>query len=463
MPKIAKSRMRKYSANEILFVPMLGIFLCMPINFNGQQLSALAESPKEKVDPVSRGTFEDKAKRNKSKNKAQNQNTRRGKGKRGRGGRGGPAAVQIDIVKRGSQVETVQVYGRVIARQSGDIAARTRGAIGSIKVRVGDRVTKGIVLVTLISDMLQSERGIKSAEVKEYSAKIRAARAQLALATQELRRLERLRKSAVFSVARYQDKLRSVERFKSELAAARAQSDQAKAELRMADINLYNSKIRAPYDGVISARHVEVGNYVNVGAKVMTLLNDASLEVEAEVPANRLGGLMPGADITVVPEHGNVFRARVRAVVPEENALSRTRLVRFTPKFTSRDNSVAANQSVILHIPSGAARDAVTVHKDAITQRRGKRVVFVVEEDDEGKKKAMIRGVKLGDAFGNRFEVLKGLKPGDQVVIRGNERLRPRQSVRIQSATGRDGRRWQRGRKGQVKTKRGANRQRGGS
>ena len=108
----------------------------MPINFNGQQLSALAESPKEKVDPVSRGTFEDKAKRNKSKNKAQNQNTRRGKGKRGRGGRGGPAAVQIDIVKRGSQVETVQVYGRVIARQSGDIAARTRGAIGSRKVRV---------------------------------------------------------------------------------------------------------------------------------------------------------------------------------------------------------------------------------------------------------------------------------------------------------------------------------------
>ena len=71
---------------------------------------------------------------------------------------------------------------------------------------------------------------------------------------QELERLERLRKSAAFSVARYQDKLRDVERFKSALAEARAQSDQAQAELRMADINLHNAKIIAPYGGVVSAR-----------------------------------------------------------------------------------------------------------------------------------------------------------------------------------------------------------------
>lgn len=420
---------------------------------------AIAQKPDSKAatDGTSKGG--EKARQGGNQDSAKKGGKGAKKGRRGRRGKRGPAAVQIDTVKRGVEVETVQVYGRVIASQTGVIAARTRGAVGTIEARVGDRVKKGDVLVTLIADMLQSERALKAAELKEFSAKIRTAGAELGLAAQELERLERLRKSAAFSVARYQDKLRDVERFKSALVEARAQSDQAQAELRMADINLHNAKITAPYGGVVSARHVEVGNYVGVGARVVTILNDTSLEVEAEVPANRLGGLTRGATVKVVPEHGKSYDAKVRAVVPEENALSRTRLVRFTPLFTDRDDSVAANQSVILHIPSGAARDAVTVHKDSITQRRGKRVVFVVEEDDEGKKRAMMRSVELGEPFGVRFEVLKGLKVGDKVVIRGNERLRPRQEVRFQSTRGGRGGKGRGSRNG----KRGANGKRGGS
>jgi len=121
----------------------------------------------------------------------------------------------------------------------------------------------------------------------------------------------------------------------------------------------------------------------------------------------------------------------VRAIVPEENALARTRLVRFTPTFGPTNKTVASNQSVILHIPSGAARIAITVHKDAVTQRRGKKVVFIADEEQ---KTVAMRSVELGDAFGARFEVLKGLKPGDKVVVKGNERLRANQQIRVQSA-----------------------------
>ena len=443
--------------------PMLAIaagLFALIVGAVGASSTAIAQKPETKATATEdSGKNSEKAGRGGKRDSAKS--GRKG-GRKGRRGRRGPAAVLVDAVRRGVEVETVQVYGRVIASQTGVIAARTRGAIGTIEARVGDRVKKGDVLVTLVADMLQSERALKAAELKEYNAKIRTAGSQLGLAAQELERLERLRKSSAFSVARYQDKLRDVERAKSSLAESRAQSDQAKAELRMADINLYNAKIVAPYGGVVSTRHVEVGNYVSVGARVMTILNDASLEVEAEVPANRLGGLTPGATVKVLPEHGKAYEAKVRAIVPEENALSRTRLVRFTPIFIDRDESVAANQSVILHIPSGAARDALTVHKDAITQRRGKRVVFVVEEDDEGKKRAAMRNVELGEAFGERFEVHKGLKVGDKVVTRGNERLRPRQRVRIQSARGRRGGQGQRGR-GRSGGKRGTNGKRGGS
>ncbi len=389
---------------------------------------------------------------------------RKGRGgkRRGRGARRA-ATVFVDAVTRGTAVETVEVYGRVLARQTGVVASRTRGAIDRVRVHVGDRLKKGDIIATLVVDMLTAERALKAAELTEFSARIKTVKAQLRQSEQALERLKRLRKSAAFSVARYQDKLRDVERLRSSLLEARAKQVQARARLRITSINLNNSKVLAPFDGVVTKRAVESGNYVNVGSPVVTMLNEKSLEVEAEVPANRLSGLTNGTKIEVRPEFGKPFKAAVRAIVPEENALSRTRAVRFTPEFISYDHTIAANQSVVLHIPSGAAKNAVTVHKDAITQRRGNRVVFVIKETERGMRVDM-RPVTLGDAFGLRFEVLKGLKPGDRVVIRGNERLRPRQKVKVvQPGDHRGGRGWK-GRRGRGKDgKRGPRSQRRGT
>lgn len=402
-----------YSLVAISIIALASIYL-IPTSALGQERSRgateIAETKKQTAEKKSRG---------------------KRKGRRGRRGRGGPATVVVDPVKKGSQSETVLVYGRIVADQAGNVAARTRGAIGDVLVRVGDRVKKGQTLATLITSMLEAERRLRSAEVRENKASIRRADAQLRLAQQELKRLKRLRKSAAFSVARYDDKRREVERFRSAKAEAEAKADQAQAELRMADINLSNAKIQAPFSGVITVLHVEVGNYVNVGANVATLVDDRSLEVEAEVPGSRISGLDQGRSVDVLPEFGKTFKASVRAVIPEENALSRTRLVRFIPATDYDSRSVAANQSVRLRIPAGPARVAVTVHKDAITVRRGKKVVFVVNRD---KMTAALREVELGETFGSRFEVLKGLYPGDQVVVRGNERLRPNQKVRIQGS-----------------------------
>jgi multidrug efflux pump subunit AcrA (membrane-fusion protein) len=78
-------------------------------------------------------------------------------------------------------------------------------------------------------------------------------------------------------------------------------------------------------------------------------------------------------------------------------------------------------------LPLGVPRQIVTVHKDAVLKRQGISLVYVVSEDNT----AQIRPVELGDATAARFEVLSGLAPGETVVVRGNERLRPGQSIRI--------------------------------
>ena len=98
-------------------------------------------------------------------------------------------------------------------------------------------------------------------------------------------------------------------------------------------MNLSRGTVRAPYDGVVTALHTEIGSYLKEGGAVLALVNDRKLEIEADVPAARIAGLAPGAEVAVLLPDGTKHRARVRAVVPDENAMTRTRLVRFTPEF----------------------------------------------------------------------------------------------------------------------------------
>lgn len=173
-------------------------------------------------------------------------------------------------------------------------------------------------------------------------------------------------------------------------------------------------------------RHSEVGAYVRTGEPIVDLLADQQLEVEVDIPVNNLIGLKVGTTVKVALHDSTQHLATVRAIIPQENQLTRTRAVRLIPVFNETNYSLAANQSITVLIPIGETREVLSVHKDAVIKRQGKSLVYVVEDD-----LAQIRPVRLGEALGNRFEVLGGLKSGDKVVVRGNERLRPNDKVKI--------------------------------
>ena len=320
-------------------------------------------------------------------------------------------------------IQTVPVIGRLVARQSGVVAARTRGPVAEIRVNVGDRVEKSDIIAVLVLDRLEAERKLRAAEAAEARAATQTAKEEFTFVQQELRRLENLRRSAAFSQARYEDKVQDVAKARSSIAEAEAVLLREQVNLTMSEIDLRDAEIRAPYAGVVSMRHTEVGSYLNVGDDVVTLINDLNLEIEADVPASRISGLSPGAEIAFRLSDGSDLKAKVRAVVPEENPLTRTRTVRFTPKFNGNRN-LATNQSVTLYLPVGEPRDVVTVHKDAVIARGGRKIVFVAKDGT-----ADMRSIRVGEAVGSRFEVLDGLEQGDLVVVRGNERLRQGQKI----------------------------------
>ena len=346
-------------------------------------------------------------------------------GKKRKGGRP-PRAVRVDAVFTEPLSQTAPVIGRLVARQSGDVAARINGAVVSMPTAVGDRVKKGEVIATLAQERLTAKRDKYAAALMTRRAMVQVAQAEYSKKNQELRRMANLRKSSAFSRARFEDLERDAEARRASLTERRSQLKEAKAELDQAAIDLYNSNIRAPYDGVVSQKHTEVGAYVNVGNRVVTLISDNDIEVEAEVPSRQIPGLIPGAQVRFELDDGTRHRARVRSVVPSENVRTRTRPVRFTPEFGATTKPFAVNQTVTVRVPIGKIRQVATVHKDAIVYNAGKTSVRIVRRG-----KAFPRPVRIGVAVGSRFVVLRGLKPGDQVVTHGNETLPPGAEIRI--------------------------------
>ena len=340
-----------------------------------------------------------------------------------------PAPVRVDKVVVQPLAETAPVFGRLVSRMRGSVAAQTVGAVTEMRVQVGDRVAEGDVLAVLDIEKLTSERDARAATADAVAARAAAAEARLERIEQEIARYEKLRRSAAFNKARLQDKEQERASLGSEVDAARAQLVQAKASLALAEMNLARGTVRAPYDGVVTARHTEVGSYLKEGGAVVALVNDRYLEIEADVPAARIAGLTTGAEVAFELADGSRHRATVRAVVPDENAMTRTRVVRFTPDFGRTVTPLAANAAATVVLPIGAPAPALTVHKDAVVRQGQRTLVYVANNG-----KAEQRAVRLGRASGTRFEVTEGLAEGDLAIVRGNERLRPGQPVLVPGA-----------------------------
>ena len=338
-----------------------------------------------------------------------------------------PAKVVVEKVRTIEVAQTFPVIGRFVARQHGVVSALTSGPLKETLVKVGERVTKGQVVARMVIDRIRANRNLLAAELREREAGLQTAEAQLKLTMGELARLDGLRRSAAFSQARFSDKRNEVAKYRSEVTEAQGAVAKARANLQLARIDLRNAEVRAPFDAVVVRKHAVAGAYLAVGDPVVTLVNDKEMEIEADVPADRLEGVVAGRKVEVQLDNGANLQAKVRAVVPSENSKTRTRPVRFQLK-DAPGHAVADNQSATVMLPVARARRVLTVHKDAVTSKGKSKVVIQIVDNV-----AKPRNIQVGAAVGDRFAVVSGVKEGDIVVIRGNEGLRPGQKVAFEA------------------------------
>jgi len=333
--------------------------------------------------------------------------------------------VEIDEVRLTNSAQTTRIVGRIVSTQQGNIAARTSGTINDIPVRLGDRVTKDQILARLDTALLSTDSALAEAELDFAGASLRTARAQLELARQDTVRLRKLQNSVAASKAQYDDAVQNqrIQTIRVEESVISQRKKQI--ELEIAKLKLNYASIAAPYDGVITHRHKQIGDYVQQGEALFSLVNDQLIEVDANVFSSLINTVDENTSILGNTHNNAMFRVKLRTVITLEDDRTRTLQARFSITDMSAE-TLMPGQSVTLEVPSGPATAYLSVHKDAIVYKAGKTVVFKVTDDI-----AQQAEVQLGVSDGNRFEVKNGLNSGDLVIIRGNERMRDKQAVKI--------------------------------
>jgi len=346
---------------------------------------------------------------------------------------GGPATVGVATVKKVAITDTRPVIGQFVAAVEADVATRTNGIVAEVAVEIGEDVAKDQVLVRLDTTQLELERQTIAAEVEVAEAGIRVAQAEAKRVEQRFERQAALRDSRAFSRSNYEDLQQDVARANGALARTRAQLQQAQAKLAQVDYRMRHSKIVAPFDGAILTLPAQPGAYMTVGSTAARMLDTDRLEIEADVPSDLMAGLSLGRTLPARFDDDVEVTATVRALVPVQDVATRTRPVRLTVDLMGLERRyLARGHSVTLQVPASAPRSGLAVPKDALVQSGTGWIVYEVEDG-----KAQPRPVDLGQSVAERIEVLRGLDEGDVVVVRGNERLRPGQSVAPASDSGR--------------------------
>jgi HlyD family secretion protein len=213
-----------------------------------------------------------------------------------------PTQLTFDAVSRGDVVATVEATGTLQPLDTVQVSTQVSGTIASIGTDFNQLVKRGQVLATLDPAIFQTQIDQAKATVIRLQSDVERAQVQYEDAALKLKRAEQLAAEQLLAQQEV-DTARSTARVaETALTGARAQLNQAQAALTQANVNLSHTVIRAPADGIVLSRAVEVGQTVSASMQAPTLFIIARdltrLELQARVDESDIGGVKPGAPVT---------------------------------------------------------------------------------------------------------------------------------------------------------------------
>lgn len=304
--------------------------------------------------------------------------------------------------------------GNIAPWQEAIIGAESNGLrLAEVRANVGDVVKRGQILANFAPDTVRAELAQQSASVAEAEAALAEAEANAA-------RARTLQDSGAMST-------QQINQYVTAAKTAQARLQSAKAVRESGQLRVSFTRVVAPDDGVISARSATVGAVVGTGQELFRLIRKNRLEWRAEVTATELAKVSPGQTVQVTTPTGVQVSGKVRVVAPTVDTVSRNAIV-----YVDLTNNVAAKSGMFAKGDfSVGATQALSVPQQAVVLRDGFSYVFKLEP---GNKVSQVK-VQTGRRFGERIEVVAGIKAGEEIVATGAAFLAEGDTVRIAAAT----------------------------
>jgi len=322
-----------------------------------------------------------------------------------------PAQVRYTVAREQNVRRSVVLPGTVEPRTASTVASTVEGQVVDYPAKEGMRVKAGQALARLDTVPLELRLDVQRASLKEAEARLKLAESNLA-------RAKELFEATVISRQQLDDN-------QSEFLAWQGRVDSLRGEIARIEDEIARCTIRAPLGGVIVRERTEVGQWVDKGGPVVELLAMDQVEIRVEVPERFFASLRVGASASATFESlpGLTVRGRVLAVIPQADRQARTFPVKVLA--ANERGRIGAGMLAQVSFPAGESYRATVVPKDAVVSRGNRNILYRMNGETSVEEVA----VELGTAMGAWVEVRGGVRAGDKVITRGNERLMPGQPV----------------------------------
>lgn len=360
----------------------------------------------------------------------------------------GNRAVEVDttIVAAPSASGTaggsvLDASGYVVARRMATVSAKITGRVREVRIEEGQRVEEGEILATLDPVDADARRDLSAAQLESARSQVAGVQAQLTEAAANAERLQSLVGQQLVSKAQYEQAVAQRDALRAQLATARRNATVAGEQLRIADIGVDDTLVRAPFAGVVIAKAAQPGEIVSplsagggfTRTGIGTLVDMDSLEVEVDVGESYIGRVQPGMPVETTLNAYPDWKipGSVIAIVPTADRGKATVKVRIA--LDARDTRIVPDMGATVSFLEQArpAQDRDTprlprVPATALAQRDGAQVVFVVDGDVVRQ-----RPVEAGDRVGGNVEITSGVTPGDELVVDAPDALEDGSAVRV--------------------------------
>ncbi len=314
--------------------------------------------------------------------------------------------VRISIAQLVPIQDTTEYVATLKSRDSAVIMPQVEGQVTDIRVRSGDRVSAGTVL-------MQIDPAKQQATVNSQEHNRAAQEANVKWAQQQYDRSSGLFEAGVVS-------RQDLDQAKSALDTAKAQLQALDAQVQEQQVELHYYRVTAPYAGIVGDIPVRVGDRVTTATTLTTVDKPGNLETYVYIPLERSGQLKMNMPVDIVDDNGNpLAESRVSFISPQVDNTTQTVLIK--AKIANHEDKLRNLQFIRARVIWGTVQRPV-IPLVAVSRIGGQYFAFVAE-DDKGKLVAHQKPLQIGQLTGNNYVVLDGIKPGDKVIISGTQFL----------------------------------------